>query len=81
MATAPDQTRNESLVSGADAVIESLVRNGVEPARKLCRALLVPRVASRGKVGAHYQDVLLCGLDPYCASSSLYALRGGQRSC
>ena len=30
MATAPDQTRNESLISGADAVIESLVRNGVE---------------------------------------------------
>ena len=30
MATAPDQTRNESLISGADAVVESLVRNGVE---------------------------------------------------
>ena len=30
MATAPDQTRNESLISGADAVIESLIRNGVE---------------------------------------------------
>ncbi|HAO72610.1 MAG TPA: biosynthetic-type acetolactate synthase large subunit [Planctomycetaceae bacterium] len=30
MATAPDQTRSESLISGADAVIESLVRNGVE---------------------------------------------------
>jgi acetolactate synthase-1/2/3 large subunit len=30
MATAPDQIRNESLISGADAVIESLVRNGVE---------------------------------------------------
>ena len=30
MATAHDQTRNESLISGADAVIESLVRNGVE---------------------------------------------------
>jgi len=30
MATAPDQTRNESLISGADAVIESLVRNDVE---------------------------------------------------
>ena len=30
MATAPDQTRNESLISGADAVVESLIRNGVE---------------------------------------------------
>ena len=30
MATAPDQKRSESLISGADAVIESLVRNGVE---------------------------------------------------
>ena len=29
MATAPDQTRNESLISGADAVVESLVRKGL----------------------------------------------------
>jgi len=30
MATAPDQARTDSLVSGADAVVESLVRHGVE---------------------------------------------------
>ena len=30
MATAPDQTRTDSLVSGADAVVESLVRHGVD---------------------------------------------------
>ena len=30
MATAPDQARTDSLLSGADAVVESLVRHGVE---------------------------------------------------